>query len=69
MSQVQLLNELMSRIYEALSYAEQSYLNDHHDKQWAIDQMVRTLLGDDYDRWRSDYANLTGTEWDEGIAP
>ena len=70
MSQLQLLNELMSHKYQALGVAEQyGTVDGAHHKQWVIDQMVRALLDYDYDQWRNDYAILTGTEWDEGIAP
>lgn len=45
---------------------------DHH-KAWVIDQMVRALLGSDYEQWvldakeGEDGANTY--DWDEGIAP
>lgn len=44
-----------------------------HHKMWVIDQMLRALTGDDYDRIITDYC--TGSDgpdtywWDEGIAP
>lgn len=45
---------------------------DHH-KAWVIDQMVRVLLGDKYERVIADYCDgEDGPEtysWDEGIAP
>lgn len=43
-----------------------------HHKAWVIDQMVRRLLGDDYDEWIKEYKYEDGVEsyaWDEGIAP
>lgn len=44
-----------------------------HHKQWVIDQMLRALLGDDYDAWidsmlRDDSGDVV-YEWDTGIAP
>jgi len=39
-------------------------------KAWVIDQMVRRLTRDDYDRWVEKWKDGSGTyEWDEGIAP
>jgi hypothetical protein len=44
-----------------------------HHKAWVIDQMVRQLLGDDYDAWvHAIKAGDDGPdtyEWDTGIAP
>lgn len=45
---------------------------DHH-RAWVIDQMVRALTGDDYEKWVTDHnAGEDGPatyEWDEGIPP
>lgn len=44
-----------------------------HHKTWVIDQMVRALMGDDYEAWAAAYMDgEDGPEtyfWDEGIAP
>ena len=44
-----------------------------HHKQWVIDQMLRILLGDEYDERIADYkSGEDGPEtyaWDEGVAP
>lgn len=48
-----------------------------HHKMWAIDQAVRILAGDDYERvidqWKRDPHEPDNEElwheWDEGIAP
>ena len=44
-----------------------------HHKDWVIDQMVRALTGDGYDKWVADAcAGKDGPntyEWNEGIAP
>ena len=45
---------------------------DHH-KQWVLDQIVRELTGDNYNKWVADYeAGEDGPKtyhWDTGIAP
>lgn len=40
-----------------------------HHKTWVIDQMVRALLGPDYDIFISEYQEGGEYEWDVGIAP
>ena len=44
-----------------------------HHKAWVIDQMVRRLLGDNYDEWIKNYKHEDGDDeaysWDVGIAP
>lgn len=40
---------------------------DHHQK-WVTDQMVRALLGSDYEKFVEDYEE-DDYEWDIGIAP
>ena len=44
-----------------------------HHNMWVIDQMVRNLLGDGYDKWVERFqSGEDGPEtycWDEGIAP
>ena len=50
-----------------------SQIDGSHHQAWAIDQMVRALLGDDYENWVIEYqAGEDGPdtyEWDCGIAP
>ena len=41
---------------------------DHHQK-WVTDQMVRALLGSDYENFVKDYEEDGDYEWDIGIAP
>lgn len=56
-------------IGDALAIAEQYGQTDGADhKAWVIDQMVRALVGIDYDYWRAAY-EADGDEWDEGTAP
>lgn len=48
-------------------------IDGSHHKAWVIDQMCRTLLGDEYEAWISDFKKgEDGPEtysWDVGIAP
>ena len=56
-------------IGSALAIAEQYGQTDgEHHKAWVIDQMVRELVGVDYEAWRAAY-EADGAEWDEGVAP
>ena len=47
--------------------------DEAHHKQWVIDQMLRALLGNDYDAWidslMRDESGDVVYEWDTGIAP
>jgi hypothetical protein len=59
----------MSRSFKALSVvSEFGDIDGAHHKQWVIDQMVRAITGDGYDKWVWQY-NAQGGEWDEGVAP
>lgn len=40
-----------------------------HHKDWVIDQMVRALLGPQYDAWRAGFESERKLTWEEGIAP
>ena len=44
-----------------------------HHKQWVLDQLVRIVAGDGYEKWVAEHrAGDEGPdtyEWDEGIAP
>lgn len=59
-------NSAEARITAALTAAAEYgvFEGDHH-RAFAIDQIVRALTGDKYQRWVSVIAD----EWDEGIAP
>lgn len=39
-------------------------IDGSHHKMWVIDQMVRELMGEQYQAFRDAYP-----QWDEGIAP
>ena len=63
------LPELESRIIEAVAIGgKYGAIDGGHHKTWVIDQMIRTLLGDEYQEWLEAW-NGHGSEWDEGIAP
>lgn len=60
------------KIEKALKYSYMVVDGDHH-KMWVIDQMIRALTGDDYDKF---IAELNYGEdgpdtytWDTGVAP
>ena len=62
------------RIDEAIEVAVQyGGIDGAHHKTWVIDQMVRALAGDDYDRIVAEACDGEDGpdtyEWDEGIAP
>lgn len=40
-----------------------------HHKTWVIDQMVRALLGSDYEEWVKKYEDGGEYIWETGIAP
>ena len=66
------MTEPQARIAAALELAfKYGQIDGAHHRVWVIDQMVRTLIGDDVE-YRSQIAEycLDGAyEWDEGIAP
>lgn len=66
------------RIEGALNIANQyGQIDGDHHKTWVIDQMVRILTGDMYEKWVEDYQLNEDNpdepddqyEWDTGIAP
>ena len=67
-------NYLEDNIAEALEIAfNYAQIDGGHHKAWVIDQMVRSLLGNDYEGWITTYESgedgpHTYT-WDTGIAP
>jgi hypothetical protein len=40
-----------------------------HHKQWILDQILRTLLGDGYEKWIEKYNVPEYQPWDTGITP
>lgn len=71
-------DKITEAINVAYSYGQ---VDGSHHKAWVIDQMVRALLGDNYDEWVYTYrktdedGNMTDPEdddvyeWYEGVAP
>ena len=61
------INKVLGLIFE---YGQ---IDGDHHKAWVIDQIVRALTEDDYDKWVEsyEYDEETGNEyeWDIGIAP
>lgn len=58
------------RIEDALGFAWQyGQIDGNHHKMWVIDQIVRVLLGDGYEKWVEEYEGDDEYEWDVGIAP
>jgi hypothetical protein len=49
--------------------SEYGYIDGAHHKQWVLDQVARSLLGDGYADWANDPADMDCYEWDTGIAP
>lgn len=43
--------------------------DEAHHQKWVTDQMVRALLGSDYESFVKDYEEDDDYEWDIGIAP
>lgn len=67
-------DDLDERIRCALDIAHRfGQVDEGHHKAWVIDQMVRELLGEDYEPWVRDYkSGEDGPEtysWETGIAP
>ncbi len=65
---------LQERIMDALGIAaEFGQFDGAHHKAYAIDAMVRALLGDDYESWVAGWCyGEDGPDtyhWDEGVAP
>lgn len=62
------------KIKEALNIAwSYGQIDGAHHKMWVIDQMVRVLCGNDYEKWIKAYETPFGGndyyKWDAGIAP
>ena len=64
------MSNLAEQIQDAVDVAHRfATIDGEHHKMWVIDQMIRYLLGEDYDNWVEEY-NCGGTyEWNTGIAP
>lgn len=66
---------LESKIVSALDVAyKYSQIDGAHHKAWSIDQLVRALTGDNYDKWVAEYCagkdgSMDDYIWDIGIPP
>jgi hypothetical protein len=66
--------ELEKRNQKAIELIEQyGYIDGGHHKQWLLDEILRALLGDEYDKWIEEYQKGEDGphtySWDTGIAP
>ncbi len=62
--------EFQQRIDRAVELAYQyAHVDGGHHRIWTIDQMIRVLLGGNYEKWISDYEEGGKYLWDIGIAP
>jgi hypothetical protein len=65
-------NTVYQRVKKAITIAFQyGSIDGAHHKMWVIDQIVRTLLAEEYDTVVEEYKNCEDGpyEWEEGIAP
>ncbi len=59
----------MERILKAVEIAfANGQIDGSHHKLWVIDQMLRILLGKEYETWVKQYES-DGEIWDVGIPP
>lgn len=69
------MDDFTGAINKALQLAsDYGQVDGGHHKMWVIDQMVRALLGVEYDQWVEAYKEFDEEGepryfWDEGIAP
>lgn len=64
----------MTQIQQALDIILQyGMIDGDHHKKWVLDQVVRALTGEEYERWVKDACNGEDGpdtyEWDIGIPP
>jgi hypothetical protein len=61
---------LKERINEAIEFAKDAMCTsgDHH-KTWYIDQIVKVLAGEDYNKVTADLKEETDMDWDTGMEP
>ena len=71
---IDFLIEMQKQITKAVGIAEQyAQIDGEHHKMWVIDQMLRELLGNNYNKWLEKYnydsRENDYEEWNCGIAP
>lgn len=70
----EILDEMKNEVAEIKENRRQALMaienwagsDEAHHQQWVLDQVVRALLGKDYDWW---VKGMSDVGWDEGIAP
>ena len=63
------LKGLSSREKELLDTAMMGQVDGSHHKVWVIDQMVRLITGEQYEKFVELYENNGEYKWETGIAP
>lgn len=62
--------DLRLRVDEVLDVIfKYGQIDGEHHKTWVIDQVVRLLTKEAYQKWIEDYCEDGQYEWDEGITP
>lgn len=62
--------EMKNKINNVIDLAYQyAQIDGGHHKMWTIDQMIRILLGVNYDNFVKEYEKDGEYIWDTGIAP
>ncbi len=64
---VQKYKEVIDKVIN-IAY-EYGQIDGAHHKTWVIDQMIRELLGTEYDKFIKEYEEDGEYTWDIGIAP
>jgi len=64
------ITKLETKIQEAVEIAFRSgQILDNRHKTWVVDQMLRCLLGDEYEKHIEEYEEEESREWEVGVAP
>ena len=65
------LREVLGGVQELIT--SWAGVDDSRHKQWLLDEIVKVITGDNYDKWVASYNNgedgPNTYEWDKGIAP
>jgi hypothetical protein len=72
----ELISQLPENIGQAVDTIARHYQDAQHHERWAVDQAMRSLLGDKYQQFIEAYEAPRGPKgerwvnnWDEGIIP
>jgi len=64
------ITKLETKIQEAVEIAFRfGQILDNRHKTWVVDQMLRCLLGDEYEKHIEEYEEEESREWEVGVAP